>query len=74
MSSRISRTNARPARTQTYIGPILIAVNPYKAVPIFSPGYVDKYFNQGAADVSQKLPPNRPTAMLPRASSVLRLQ
>ena len=39
----------------TYIGPILIAVNPYKAIPIFSPGYVDKYFNQGAAD---QLPPH----------------
>eukprot|EP01043_Picozoa_sp_COSAG02_P042662 COSAG02_NODE_3643_length_6435_cov_3.264994_5_plen_131_part_00 len=50
------RTLARRAHSrwcgQTYIGPILIAVNPYKAIPIFSPGYVDKYFNQGAADVS----------------------
>jgi hypothetical protein len=59
-------THPPAPRWQTYIGPILIAVNPYKAIPIFSPGYVDKYYNQGAADVSSA-PPNLPA--YPLASS-----
>ena len=57
MPRRLSRTFAhRRGTCQTYIGPILIAVNPYKPIPIFSPGYVDKYFNRAASDVSAPAP------------------
>lgn len=41
---------------QTYIGPILIAVNPYKALPIFSPAFVDSYFARSAGDVRLPCP------------------
>jgi myosin-1 len=30
---------------QTYIGPVLISVNPYRELDIYSPKYVDKYRN-----------------------------
>ena len=57
MPRRLSRTILLTgAACQTYIGPILIAVNPYKPIPIFSPGYVDKYFNRAASDVSAPAP------------------
>ena len=46
---------------QTYIGPILIAVNPYKALPIFSPASVEMYFGRPAGEV--RTPP-----MLKRAT------
>ena len=32
----------------TYIGPILVALNPYKRIPIFTPEYVQKYFEKSA--------------------------
>ena len=34
----------------TYIGPILVAANPYKRIAIFTPEFVKKYFEQSAAD------------------------
>jgi len=63
----------RRGTCQTYIGPILIAVNPYKPIPIFSPGYVDKYFNRAASDVSAPAPQHAasPSALL--ASAPLRI-
>eukprot|EP01047_Picozoa_sp_COSAG01_P016406 COSAG01_NODE_840_length_13184_cov_18.465724_5_plen_1561_part_00 len=32
----------------TYIGPILVACNPYKAIPMFTPEWVEKYYTASA--------------------------
>ena len=39
----------------TFIGPILVAANPYKAIPIYTPAYVQKYFSKA---IGQVLPPH----------------
>ena len=35
----------------TYIGPILVASNPYKRIPMFTPEYVQMYFNKSPGQV-----------------------
>ena len=35
----------------TYIGPILVASNPYKRIPIFTPEFVSMYFSKSAGQV-----------------------
>lgn len=41
----------------TYIGPILIYINPYEALPIFTPELVKTYY-QVRGDMDDKLPPH----------------
>ena len=43
----------------TFIGPILISVNPYKGLPIFNKDYIQLYFNQTEdTPREQRLPPH----------------
>ena len=39
----------------TYIGPILVACNPYKRLPIFTPEFIQQYYAATAAEI---LPPH----------------
>jgi hypothetical protein len=40
---------ARRGRAQTNVGTILISVNPYKLLPLYTPQMIDKYRHRGAS-------------------------
>lgn len=49
-----SSFNFRSLAAQTYIGPVVVSVNPYRQMDIYTPEHVEEYRNRSAYE----LPPH----------------